>query len=373
MSEKHIPALDGVRGLAVLTVVIYHAGGGAQSSNLMVRIFGTAIQIGWTGVTLFFILSGFLITGILWESRGAPNWYRNFYMRRTVRIVPLYYLALLIVMAGAFVLGNPRDIASHLWIYSLYLQNIPHFAMIGANLNSPFKLFHFWSLAVEEQFYLIWPFLLLRVRSTVQMKHLCAITFLLSLAFRIVMWWGLGDEGVSGEMLFARAGELALGAWIAMSYRQPGWRKVAPILSRLTPLFLLAFLATCLPGHSLRFQQKWVLTLGLSFISLFWGCFLVAALRPGLVGSMMQARWLRWIGGISYGIYVYHVLLAVVFARMAEHLVPSGNRNVTLGLTFAITVVGSIAVAWVSFHLVENPILKLRKRFQSKPVQPVAA
>ena len=368
MSEKHIPALDGIRGLAVLIVVIFHAGSGAHSSNALIRIFGNAIQIGWIGVTLFFVLSGFLITGILWDSRGADHWYRNFYMRRILRIFPLYYLALVIILAASLILGNLAQTASHIWVFALYLQNVPRLSRIGAGFSSPFNLYHFWSLAVEEQFYLIWPFLL-RFRSISQMKYLCLGTFLFSLLFRVIGLWSVRSATPFADFLFCHAGELALGAWIAMISREPAWHRMAPTLARLSPLFLLAFLATCMPTRSFRSTDNWVFTLGLSFITLFWGSVVIAALQPGVISHMMQARWLRRLGGISYGVYVYHVLLGTIFFHLAIRLAHPGNRNQIFGLSFVITVVGSVATAWVSFKFFENPILQLRKRYQARSVQ----
>ena len=103
-SHTHIPALDGLRGFAVLIVFIYHYGyaGGAQTSNPFLRLIGTCNTAGWCGVPLFFLLSGFLISGILWDDRDHPNWWRRFYLRRTLRIFPLYYASLILVLLSAF-------------------------------------------------------------------------------------------------------------------------------------------------------------------------------------------------------------------------------------------------------------------------------
>src|SRR5579862_4256705 len=101
MPPKHFPALDGLRGVAILTVFLLHYGGGAQSSNPLLSAAGELIKAGWSGVTLFFVLSGFLISGILWDARHTQGWWRNFYMRRTLRIFPLYYGALLLVLLTA--------------------------------------------------------------------------------------------------------------------------------------------------------------------------------------------------------------------------------------------------------------------------------
>ena len=175
-SGKHLPALDGVRGLAVLIVLAYHTGGGVARRIVRMRLVRgirrVALKAGWSGVTLFFLLSGFLITGILWDSKGAAHWWRNFYVRRILRISPLYYGSLLLVMVVAFrATHNFWAGTRGLWIYALYLQNIPWVVDMGAGLR-PLQLNHFWSLAVEEQFYLIWLLLLRRIGTMAQVKHL---------------------------------------------------------------------------------------------------------------------------------------------------------------------------------------------------------
>ena len=150
--RSHIPALDGVRGLAVLMVFVYHYGGGARSSNPLLRTVGETVKLGWSGVTLFFVLSGFLITGILWRSREEERWWRTFYIRRILRIFPLYYFTLLIVFVSGLVFHRVYLLGTPLMVYAFYLQGLLTRMNLGAVF--PFTMGHYWSLAVEEHFYL---------------------------------------------------------------------------------------------------------------------------------------------------------------------------------------------------------------------------
>src|ERR1700739_147791 len=118
---SRIKSLDGLRGIAIALVICYHLGGGAQSQLLIVRSVGTINKFGWTGVTLFFVLSGFLITGILWDGMPQKGWWTDFLRRRALRIFPLYYASLVIVVITGAVSGEFRRTLLHLWPYALYL------------------------------------------------------------------------------------------------------------------------------------------------------------------------------------------------------------------------------------------------------------
>lgn len=365
-SNKHLPALDGVRGLAVLFVVACHTGGGARSANPIIRILGLVAKTGWSGVTLFFILSGFLITGILWDSRGSVHWLKNFYMRRVLRIFPLYYLALLLVVVTAFFAHQGMFCLSRIWMYVLYLQNVPGIVNVGA-LGSPLWLSHFWSLAVEEQFYLFWPFLISRVKTLEQAKNLCLVVFVTSAIFRVATVLVASDPAVYNGLIMARAGELAFGAYLAMSYRSVQWKWLRRIAPFATPVMLAGFLAVWLPTRDSQESSSLMLTLGFALITLFWGGFVVLALGDGLVNRAMRVGWLRWTGGISYGIYVYHVLLTPVFPWITVRLMPHAGKVAGLILNAIVTIVISYLVAWASFRYFESPFLKLRRKFHSEP------
>jgi peptidoglycan/LPS O-acetylase OafA/YrhL len=365
---KHIPALDGVRGLAVLLVFILHYGGGAQSSNHTIRLIGICIHAGWFGVTLFFLLSGFLISGILWDDRAHPNWWRRFYYRRTLRIFPLYYAALLLVFFCALFLHNAVAFLPHLWIYTLYLQDVPPLMTQAVFLGTPLQLSHFWSLAVEEQFYLLWPFLLIRTRTLARARGLCLTVFALSALYRVAIWMLMPVPGdYSGAFLPARAGELALGAWLAMCFRDPElWPRVQRFAPAIFCTATIGFVSVGVIEHNFGLGSRGMSLLGLPCITLALASLLTLALGKGIVARVFSTAWLRWLGGISYGVYVYHVLLRNVFDWIVATLAPHASRNLALGLRFIVAAALTLLISQISFACFERPILRLRNRSSHK-------
>ena len=183
--HRHIPALDGLRGIAVLMVVFFHYGGGGHAANPAIRFLAEFEKLGANGVTLFFLLSGFLITGILWDSRHRAGRWRTFFIRRTLRIAPLYYLTLLALLASVL-LGPHPGAAKHVLLFSVYGQNLLSSGSYWVHLPGILKCYHLWSLAVEEQFYLLWPFLIWRMRKLRSAQQLCIAAFIVSLACRLL-------------------------------------------------------------------------------------------------------------------------------------------------------------------------------------------
>jgi len=365
--QRHIPALDGLRGIAVLAVLFFHYGGGNQSHNAVLRFQAHVLKAGWAGVTLFFVLSGFLITGILWDSFGKPHWWRNFYASRSLRILPLYYLALLIVLVGAAYAGTFHAALRHIWIAALFLQNMPHLSGLSGAIASPIMIFHLWSIAVEEQFYLVWPFLLVLQRSRKSALYLCLGVFLLSACFRVLAWTTFANPIDFWQFLLTRAGELSVGSAIAILYRGSRWsdmQRWAPIASLVS---ITGFIATSIHSGTADLLNRLQLIVGLPCMTLFCAALLIMALRPGFAQRLLSAAWLRWIGSLSYGIYIFHILLGKPFHALAQALCGARGETAVNAAQLFIVLCGSIGVAWLSYTFFETPFLRLKRRYPSAP------
>lgn len=359
--EKHIIALDGVRGLAILMVLIFHYGGGAKSGHPLVHMTGLLIRFGWSGVSLFFVLSGFLITGILWDARKKPHWWKNFYARRALRIFPLYYFALLLTICFAQWHGEVWPNIKGFITYALYLQNYP-----TAFPHIPFTtldLSHFWSLAVEEQFYLVWPFIIYFSSSRQSAKRICVAVVAGSFAFRLL---GLHYQFVDlGSLTLARAGELASGAWLSLSIRgtQSEWKNIVRVAPACMIFAALGLAGIALYDHGFNEVTPWMLSVGFCLLALISSSLIVLAISGSWVRHAMQMRWLRWLGKVSYGLYVYQILFIGLYRSLARFLV--GNRNQTM-TAIMIAVIGlpcTFFIVILSFKFIESPLLQLKSRF----------
>jgi peptidoglycan/LPS O-acetylase OafA/YrhL len=357
---RHIRSLDGVRGLAVLIVFFFHYGGGTHSGNRALQVFGLVNKGGWAGVVLFFVLSGFLITGILWDSFGDPHWWSKFFARRSLRIFPLYFLALLLVILAAIPAGTVAAAAGRIWIPALFLENFPVLGDLANNIASPLALFHLWSIAVEEQFYLIWPWLLLLTRTRQRAMQLCLATFVLSACFRIVTAYlapAAWDHSLPSE-----AGALAAGGWLALRVRGPRFEGLRRYFAPAAFLGLLGFMAAGVAGRQFdgTFEMR---VFGVPSITLCFTALIALALQPGWVASLLSVRWLRGLGSISYGFYIAHMLLLNYYVGLANRLAGGREgmlRNLSL---FVVAGVCSTCLAWLSFHLFERQFLRLKRYF----------
>ncbi|HTP53228.1 MAG TPA: acyltransferase [Anaeromyxobacteraceae bacterium] len=366
--DKHLPTLDGLRGVAVLLVLAFHFahldGQGGRVERVLLGVTGA----GWSGVDLFFVLSGFLITGILLDAKGAPGYFRSFYLRRALRIFPLYYayLAVLFVALPWVVPASVLDVkpGTQGWLWS-YAGNVLYARERGFAV-SPYAA-HFWSLAVEEQFYLAWPFLVWVLsprRLAVMSLALVALAFGVRFGIHHTSW----NATAAYVLTPCRADALAAGALVALAVREPGGlvrlRALAPWVLAGAALAIAAiwFARGAFFGGD-PVVQVW----GFSALALGYGAVLVLVLSASagsLLGRSLASRPLRAAGRYSYGLYVLHypVFLALeavglgapTFARWSGSRL--GGILAFAGLAAAL----SLAAALLSWTLVEARFLKLK-------------
>jgi peptidoglycan/LPS O-acetylase OafA/YrhL len=378
------PALDGLRGLAVLMVFVFHYGGGLKSTEPAVRLVGYMTEACWTGIVLFFALSGFLITGSLWDSIGQKNRLRNFYSRRALRILPLYYGALLAATVFSLARGTTFAELRPMLLYVFFLQDMPHLSMVASQFSSGLPLYHLWTLAVEEQFYILWPLILLFAHSRRHAVRLAVWFFGLTEMFLIVAYTfaafkGARDHQIYDQFLFTHTAALALGAAVSLSMgnrasptgRKPGSHRV--IRKWATPAFaigVVVFLYSSYHSASFYLSSATQFWLGLPGISIAAAATIPIVLRSGLPRKVFSFAPLGWLGRISYGFYVFHILLQPLFDWLTARTlhVTSGEDYQIVRLLFALPL--TIVISWLSFYLLETPILSLKRYFPMREELP---
>jgi peptidoglycan/LPS O-acetylase OafA/YrhL len=385
----HLPALDGLRGVAILLVVLCHISEQFRQSNIVARGLKAIAFAGWTGVDLFFVLSGFLITGILCEAKGGVGYFRNFYARRTARIFPLYYVTLILLFVVVPMVSSPgvasdkmfRDLIQSrgqwLW-YATY--------MVDALVAWKGFLFagHFWSLAVEEHFYLAWPILVSRLSR--QKLILLSLALIVSaLILRAVLVFSDAPGTAIYVLTPCRMDGLALGAAMALVLRAPnGLQTMVRIAKLALPLSVTIWSTLMLLQGGWYQYGILAQTAGYLVTEIFYASLLVFTLASRRLGEVMSLKPLRLMGRISYAVYVFHVFVVFLCARwfaLGDVSRPSVVYSLIRLLTGTMTAPGalmllldgaayvavalglSVGIATLSWYLLERPCLSLKRFF----------
>ena len=363
-SRSHIPALDGVRGLAILLVMVHNLSILQPAPGLTYKLWSTAVDAGWIGVQLFFVLSGFLITGILLDDRKRPHALRVFYIRRSLRIWPLYY-AFLIAYAAIVLWRLDTPPGYFLW-YIFYLSNWTD------PLYHPLPgVGHFWSLAVEEQFYLTWPWLAMRMRPAWLAWFCIAITVMAFVA-RLVMHGAKVEALWIYESTPTRADALALGALVAIALRSPEWRlRMQRWAVPVAMVALFGLLAIAARTHGLERDNGIVEVYGYGLLSVFFAAW-IARIVTGLANDSIARRvlcnrWLRAAGRYSYAAYVLHFPIKVFLFDAINPGRLGAAYPVSMDVTY-ITLIGALSfgAAVITGMVIERPFLRLKDRWAAR-------
>jgi peptidoglycan/LPS O-acetylase OafA/YrhL len=371
--RSRIPELDGLRGFAILEVIsihyLYHPNANLPAGLHFLQSF---FALGWTGVDLFFVLSGFLIGGILLDVRASPNYFNTFYIRRFFRIVPLYYLWLFCLIGLVFLRGSTffqtqsaqAGIDWRLLGHFLFLQNL------WANHYSTLAVWWLgvtWSLAIEEQFYLIAPFLV-RFLSKRNLIIFLSLVILAAPCCRLLVRLLLHKPGHAIYRLTPfRADALALGMLAAVFWRVPEFRAWLIGNKKISYAIFVVLLAG-MSVLGIWFQSpdsSLTRTVGYSWIALFYVSLLLIALTDaaGPIARIARIAWLGEWGRISYCIYLIHAAAKYFCTNLLTH---SGNQFTLWrsGAAILLAVTITFGIAKLSCRFLEAPLLQKGHRYK---------
>lgn len=352
----YFPQLDGLRGIAIVAVLLYHLGSKLPALHLEI-----VTRYGWAGVDLFFVISGFLITGILLDSVGSAHYFRNFYVRRVLRIWPLYFalLGFVFLLLPWIVPGLRERIFEqcHPWqSYLFFAQNffVRDFGIGPVGVT--------WSLAIEEQFYLAWPLLILLLPRRALPTFLISVVLLSPVVRALAQLGGATPATLYTHTIF-RLDSICAGGLLATFFRNRDLMRTgaARFLKGVAMLGLAGCAITLWwlegkpVGANLRFSTLAILGFGLV------GCAVVADPSTLLCRCLTQS-WLRYIGKICFGLYLIHVIVFDVLTPERMAFLGRGWAG-SLGV-LTVDLVAAFVLASLSWSFFESPILSMKRRFE---------
>jgi peptidoglycan/LPS O-acetylase OafA/YrhL len=405
-SKRRIPELDGLRGVAILLVLFFHC---FASSNFFPRPLLAIARISWSGVDLFFVLSGFLLGGILLDAKASPAYFKTFYARRAYRILPVYGLTLAVFWLITAVLNiEGGNVAFH-WLFSgafpwyVYATFTQNFAMTVSGTLGSAWLGVTWSLAVEEQFYLTLP-LIIRYVSRRRLPYVLGAIIVAAPVCRALLRLFYADAEFGPYVLMpCRADSLMLGVAAALLLksdqafeflvRHKRWIYGIQTLLFAGMIWMLRKEAAVVPEgqlshvsagspqmveHSLsNISELWLVfriygkaaisQLNFTWIALFYSGLLLIAVtqRESLFSRGLRNRWLMAIGIIAYGTYLFHLGVLGLYYGIARGRLPIILNFSDLGLT-AVALATTLAVAKLSWVYFEKPLVRRAHKYTYK-------
>jgi peptidoglycan/LPS O-acetylase OafA/YrhL len=369
VTKTYFPELDGLRTLAVFLVILVHVLGVAGLGIAEIKAhplwrFGLNGEL---GVDLFFVISGFLITSILLEVRERDGSARAFWLRRVVRIFPLHYLYLIVVVA-ATTIATPFDAAfagapETVWGWLPYFLYVGNFAVMLASTVPPIGIAILWSLAIEEQFYAVWPFVI-RNNDDQTLWKIIGGMLLLAPIFRYAALWAAPHSDAWFFVTVFHLDPLLVGSLVALCWRTPEVRERIDPVARWLLLPAVALVLFILQDASLKPQFVSHAWLAASFflVAISYGIILWNVLQPGRIMSwLLGNKAMVYVGKISYGMYIWHLMVAYSLVSLSGKGTILGELGT--GWIVTLTVLGTVVVASASWFGFEKPFLRLKERF----------
>jgi peptidoglycan/LPS O-acetylase OafA/YrhL len=363
VSAARIQEIDGLRGIAILLVVSFHYVNNqlVLSESFAGKLLCKITSFGWVGVDLFFVLSGFLIGTILIRYKGNPHYFKTFYIRRFVRILPNYFLFLLVALvigslpffADNYMLSGNQTVP--MWSYFAFVHN---FYMASLQNMGNDVLSITWSIGVEEQFYLFFPLFVYFLRLYL-LPYFLAMIIVIAVVLRMQY-----DHWIPGYVLLtSRMDALAMGIWVAY-LKETSWLQ-SLTRTRLNILVACMLLDIVLCGGLYAVYGDLGAFKHTLFALFFSGCVILALVKAPYYSAVLRNHVLIWVGTISYSLYLFHYFILALFHHFIGNKAGVILANTTDLVITILALLTSFAVAWLVYKLLETPMVRLGKRITS--------
>ena len=372
--RRYVPCLEGIRGYGFLLVFCGHyflPDQLAHPDTFRLKFLTAFASLGLFAVPAFFVLSGYLIGGILYDTRNRDGYFRVFYSRRILRVFPVYYVTLLVIVGLYFWNHVPTDYL--VWTHFLYIQNLfPGYPFRHAG---PAAMIHFWSLAVEEQFYLLWP---LVVWFFPQKRKLIGIATVLIAGSCVVRLVAPVVASSPKSILWftpTRVDAILLGVVLGLIRHDAIYERIKPfakwiVMAGGATAVVLAIWKGQLWSKTYVSEEIWIPLVNITAVAL-----IIAVMEENsLLNRACNQRWVCWLGSLSYSLYVFHLTFAPYFMDKLTPQLGGYMRH-----SFAVLVSGACAfcltllLSMLSYKLIEGPIINLKGHMRYGPAQPPSA
>jgi peptidoglycan/LPS O-acetylase OafA/YrhL len=369
--QRYQPCLAGIRGYGFLLVFCGHyfiPGELGHPNTIRLKVLTVLSSMALFAVPSFFVLSGYLIGGILYHTRHREGYFRTFYTRRILRVFPVAYITLLTIGCFALYLGIHLN-SGFYWIHFLYLQNlIPD--LIHHHVGGPFSTLHFWSLAVEEQFYLLWPLVVWLFPERRKLIGIASGLITVSCALRLAapLIWAFPCDILYSTPTQADA--ILAGVLLGLLREGPVYNRIEPfakwvVASGGATVMLLALWKGVPWARTYWGEEIWIPIVNLTAVGI-----VVTVMDEGsLVNRLCSQTWVCGLGALSYSMYVFHFtfiayFMGTVTPELAKHMRQSFAILLSGGLAFVATLVLGI----LSYLLIERPVMRIKHRLRYGPL-----